>query len=735
MRNKKGFTLIELLAVIVILSIISLIATPIVVDIIKDARESSFKQSIKTLYKAAHLKLSKQRNPEFPFYVEYVDGKATTKETLDGYYKGQIPKHVQIKILKDGTGTIAVYDETLKRCAYKDYNSEEVKSVKLSVKEKCIIDTEIKGDEAPIFTGYSCSNPGNVKITEEKYFTFDQSTGTITGYNAEGGTELVIPCNIAGTEVKAIGSSAFYNKGLTSVIMPDTIKTIGNSAFRSNNISTLELGNSLETIGYYAFTQNQIKEVVFPDSLKKITGDTGYSSHGAFYNNPLEKVVFGSGIEEIGYGSFYSIPTLVEVDFSKSTNLKTIGSSTFSGGSFPKIEIPASVTTIGTSAFASNKNLTEILVKGKKDSSGFTSLGSSWNGTCTNIIYEFSSCYIYSGNTITDYLSSCSKNIEIPSSLDGVTITTIADNAFKDKGLTRVVVPSTITSIGDNAFSGNIITPLVIMGKGSAGDFTNVGSNWISDSHIIYENSPSGCFKITDNAVTGYYSSESVCPKVVTVPTGVTKINDSALANTGITSLTIPNTVTVIGKNILTNNVMDNITVQDGTRFTSLGTSWNGTAHKVNFQGDSYEYNCFTVSNGAITKYPSYCSATVDLSSGVIQGQTITSIGNSAFKGSGVNNIKLGNSITSIGTSAFENNNILTLDFGNSVTSVGAKAFYNTGLVDILIPRSVTSIGDNAFASNPNLASITIMGKTNLSGFTSLGTSWNGTCTNIVYSN
>ena len=38
---KKGFTLIELLAVIIILAIVALIATPIILDVIDDARESA----------------------------------------------------------------------------------------------------------------------------------------------------------------------------------------------------------------------------------------------------------------------------------------------------------------------------------------------------------------------------------------------------------------------------------------------------------------------------------------------------------------------------------------------------------------------------------------------------------------------------------------------------------------------------------------------------------------------
>ena len=49
MKN-KGFTLIELLAVIVILAIIALIATPIIIGIINDARDEARERSAELVY-------------------------------------------------------------------------------------------------------------------------------------------------------------------------------------------------------------------------------------------------------------------------------------------------------------------------------------------------------------------------------------------------------------------------------------------------------------------------------------------------------------------------------------------------------------------------------------------------------------------------------------------------------------------------------------------------------------
>lgn len=52
---KKGFTLIELLAVIIILAIIALIATPIVLDIVDDAKKSTAKTEAKMIVDAVNL--------------------------------------------------------------------------------------------------------------------------------------------------------------------------------------------------------------------------------------------------------------------------------------------------------------------------------------------------------------------------------------------------------------------------------------------------------------------------------------------------------------------------------------------------------------------------------------------------------------------------------------------------------------------------------------------------------
>ena len=85
--NKKGFTLVELLAVIVILAIIALIATPIVINVIGEARKGADARSVEGYVKAYesayYQELIKSNSPKFgePLTVEY-SGATVTCDTL-----------------------------------------------------------------------------------------------------------------------------------------------------------------------------------------------------------------------------------------------------------------------------------------------------------------------------------------------------------------------------------------------------------------------------------------------------------------------------------------------------------------------------------------------------------------------------------------------------------------------------------------------------------------------------
>ena len=83
--SRRGFTLIELLAVIVILAIIALIATPLILNVIDQAREGAAKNSAYGYANAVenYLALEQMNNPngiafDGPFTETNISVKGTT---------------------------------------------------------------------------------------------------------------------------------------------------------------------------------------------------------------------------------------------------------------------------------------------------------------------------------------------------------------------------------------------------------------------------------------------------------------------------------------------------------------------------------------------------------------------------------------------------------------------------------------------------------------------------------
>ena len=156
-----------------------------------------------------------------------------------------------------------------------------------------------------LITGYSAFNTiislkakGNVyNKVDLCYETSDNKDGTvtITDYDVSCGTEVIIPSTIKGKVVTKIDSApydsdkVFNNKGLTKVIIPDSVTYIGKFAFCRNKIKEIDLGNGVEQIDDEAFHGNEISDIQFPSSLK-------YIGYGAFMNNYLTSLSLPSDL-------------------------------------------------------------------------------------------------------------------------------------------------------------------------------------------------------------------------------------------------------------------------------------------------------------------------------------------------------------------------------------------------------------------------------------------------------
>ena len=249
-------------------------------------------------------------------------------------------------------------------------------------------------------------------------------TVTITNYDKTCGSYVIIPSTIKGKTVTKIGSiiwgtdGAFFGKGLTKVVIPDTVTYIGNCAFANNAISDIDFGNGLEEIGYEAFHINNLTSIVFPKTLKII----GY---GAFLRNyltsipPLDNIKYGGGAfsenslkpetafiydrnddGSIDYTSLNSyaarqyvavlnIPdgvkklSFLSLRFSNAgtinlpEGLEVISESAFHQSYVKVVNIPSSVKSIGSLSFAQTDNLTEINIDKPE---GFIS-GSPWGAS------------------------------------------------------------------------------------------------------------------------------------------------------------------------------------------------------------------------------------------------------------------------------------------------------------------------------------------------------------------
>ena len=201
--KKKGFTLIELLAVIVVLAIIALIATPIVMNTIKSAKKGAAEITTQNYIRAVEIAvatsaLNRKSIPSGSYSIDS-DGNLIGTELPDGKLEidvsGDKPTGGTI-VIKDGQVTTdskvmvgeygVSYDETTKKyIAVRVYSNGEVVYFNVTTGEKCSNYTETQsnvGINSGCMKFYAFNDNGGNTVN----LLLDHNTTALVAWNSSG---------------------------------------------------------------------------------------------------------------------------------------------------------------------------------------------------------------------------------------------------------------------------------------------------------------------------------------------------------------------------------------------------------------------------------------------------------------------------------------------------------------------------------------------------------------------
>ena len=273
------------------------------------------------------------------------------------------------------------------------------------------------------------------------------------------------------------------------------------------------------------------------------------------------------------------------------------------------------------------------------------------------------------------------RYITIPDQIEGKTVSSIGDFAFKGQSRLREVnLPRGLKNIGQEAFA--------------------------NCNNLIQMEIPEGVTKIGASAFKNNVRLSSVAF------TGNSKLQTiGAMAFAGCSKLQrfeIPKTVTSVdGSAFYGATRLQSITVKEGnTSFVAKNdVLYNYTSSMLVAYPAGLHTDCFTLPAN-VREIGSYAFAFAPIAN--VELSNVQTIGGAAFEHSKLGSVAIPDSVTAMGVSAFAYSECLKeATLGNGLSTISGFAFYLTGLRSIQIPANIQSIGGSAFAATGSLTSVT----------------------------
>lgn len=527
---------------------------------------------------------------------------------------------------------------------------------------------------------------------------------------------------------------------LESVKLPNSLTHIDVNAFAGcSKLANVTIPNSVTQIGAFAFSGcSSFTSLTIPASvtniessitnycvaLKKITVDPNnktYDSRGdcnAIIETATNTLISGCVAT--------SIPNTVNV----------IGRSAFEGTNLIKVDIPASVTSIGAGAFQACEKLTKVVM-----SPSLTHIDNHAFFDCISLksvnipdkvvtikFFAFYNCKELKEVTIGSSVESiegevfnyCDKleRIIVKATNPPVCGKNYAFNTV-DKETCRLVVPRESADLYKTAFEWkDFVNVETLAGMGKCGDnldwvLYDTGELVITGDGAMYDYVYEDKRAKWDNELVKTVRIEGAVTNIgdhafdecsnmtdIKMPNTITKIGSIAFSSCyALTDMSLPNTVTTLGSWAYSHcrsltKVYIPKSLTDIGNWALIGCE-NVTSMEVE-QGnpvfDSRD-NCNAIIRSATNTLVAGCQTTVI-------PNTVTSIGRSAFYDcANLTNITIPTSVTTIEEAAFYRcRKLREVEIPDMVTTIGEAAFtLCQGLVSVKIPDNVVSLGKEAF--------------------------------------